>query len=235
MLTEPEYKTLADLGVKGGNPDAVVALCDQNSQEWFGLRCGILTASNAAYCVTSTGELATGQTRQSYINGLIAERLTGSIEMDHQTAAMERGKNLEGPARDWYAFETGREVVQVGFVYRDAGRRSGGSPDGLCADRGVEIKCLMRRGHIGVLLSDKAPTGYLAQVNMLLWVTGLPAWDLCFFTPEPDIPNRTWTVWRDEAVMDVLDEAVPAFMDEVNDGIERIKALEAPQTGGYAE
>ena len=47
-LYDTEYKTLADLGVVGGNPLAVVDMCEQGSGAWFKARLGIPTASNAA-------------------------------------------------------------------------------------------------------------------------------------------------------------------------------------------
>lgn len=219
MFGEVELKSFEDLGIVGGRKTAIAAICEQESAEWFALRIGILSASHADLCVTSTGKVSKGQSRQSYINGLIAERLTGTVEMGHESLAMERGKNLEKQARDWYAFESGTDVLQVGFVFPDEKKGCGCSPDGLRADgRGVEIKCPLRKEMISILLKKDVPAGYLSQIHMSLWVTGLPVWDLCFYTPEPQIPNRIWTIDRDETIMKVYDESVPVFLKEIADG-----------------
>lgn len=216
-----EFCTLADIGVRG-SPTAMVAKVDQRDAEWFSVRSGILTASNAALVVTSTGKAATGATRQSYLHGLVAERLTGSIEMQHTSLAMERGTNLEPQARKWYEFVTGREVQRVGFVFRNAKKDCGASPDGLCADRGIEIKCPMRRAMIGYLLRGAVPAEYVPQVQFQMWVTGLPRWDFVLYTPEPEIPNAVWTVEADPAMHAAFDEHVPAFCAEIEEAVRRL-------------
>ena len=220
-----EYKTLADVGVKGGNPLARVAMCEQGTAEWFAERLGILTASHADMVVTSTGKRCTSQTRTSYMYGLIGERLTRNIEMQHSTPAMERGVNLEPRAREWYEFTTGRDVAQVGFVHRDAGMKCGCSPDGLCAGRMIEIKCLMRRGHIAALLRGRVPTAHIAQVQFQLWVAGLALCDFVLYTPEPEIPSMIWTVAADPDLHAAYSEAVPEFCAELDVMEEKLRAI----------
>jgi putative phage-type endonuclease len=222
----PETSTLADLGIVNGNPHAVVLTCAQHDQAWFDARLGIPTASKASKLVTSTGKATTGQTRQSYICGLVAERLLGFAEPNHETTAMQRGTNLEPRARDWYAFKTGRLVKQVGFVYGNAARQYGCSPDGLCGDRVLEIKCPLHRTMIDILIGGKVPTDYAAQVQFAMWVTGLPLCDFVVFTPEPQIPSVVWTVPRDSVVQSAFDEIVPAVCAEIDAMVKRIKATE---------
>jgi len=224
MLGEIEYTTLPALGVVGSDK-AVVALCEQGSAEWFGLRGGNLTASNADLVVTSQGKAASGQTRQTYINSLIAERLLHAVEMGHSNPAMERGTFLEPKARDWYAFVTGRDVKQVGFVYGNESRRYGCSPDGLCSDRLLEIKCPMHKTMIGDLLRGKVPTGYLAQINFQMWTCQVPLLDFVLFTPEPEIPSVIWTVEADPAMQAAFAIHVPAFLNEVEEGYKAIMAM----------
>ena len=224
----PTETLLEDVGMVDANPHAIVSLCDQGSQAWFGVRLGIPTASHAELIVTPTGKAATGQGRQSYINGLVAERLTGSIEMQHDTPAMERGRNLEPQARAWYEFETGRKVVEVGFVYRDADKTAGASPDGLVVGEcgGIEIKCLMRRAHVGALLAGAPPKEYRPQVQFCLWTTGAAWWDFVLFTPEPELPSRIWRVLPDETAQAVLDERVPAMVAEIDAAVAQLRGGE---------
>jgi len=225
-LYDIEEKPLTEL-VKGASPDAIAVICEQVGSDWFTARCGILTGSNAKFVVTSQGKAAKGQTRQSYINSLIAEQLTGYAEDNMaSTPAMQRGVELEPRARAWYEMTTGHKVQQVGFVYKDGQKDCGCSPDGLCEDRGLEIKCPMHRGMIKTLLGGKVPTDYMAQIQFGIFVTGLARWDFCLFSPEPQLPSVVWTVEPDAAIQDAFKEHVPLLIKEVTEGVEKIRAIE---------
>ena len=221
-----EYTTLPALGING-SADAMVALVEQNSSQWFGLRAGRITASQAGTIVTTKGLPAKGKTRDGYICGLVAEVLTGTIESGHSTLAMERGTNLEPRARSWYQFETGREVKQVGFVYRDAEKACGCSPDGLLEDRMIEIKCPLRKNSVAFVLkmkkTGKIPTEHFAQVQFSLWVTGLSLCDFIVYNPEIALPSAIVTVEKDEKYHAALDEFVPAVVAEIQEAVELLK------------
>ena len=223
MLGEIEYITMADTGAKGASDKAVVAMCEQGSSEWLGLRIGIPTASNADMIVTSKGKPVTSQTRNTFINGLVAERLLGMTEMHYDNPAMERGRNLEPRARAWYEFQTGRTVKQVGFVFGDEARNYGASPDGICEDRLVEIKCPMHKTMIGNLIAGKVPTGYVSQVQMQLYVTGMSCCDFVIYTPEPEIPSVIWTVEADPVLQAAFAVHIPQFVSEVENRVALIK------------
>lgn len=227
LFDAPPELTLADVGVRGGSESAVVVDCEQNTAAWFALRCGIPTASGFDNIVTPTGEPRKGKTPQSYMNGLLAERLMGRVEMNMKdTPAMERGRNLEPQARADYAFEQGRAVREVGFVYEGAGHRWGGSPDGLCEDRGIEIKCPMHRNMIGTLRAGVVPPEYVMQVHGLMWICGLDVWDFVLWTPEAEIPNAVWTVERDDKLRAALAEHVPAFCEEMAQAETKLREMD---------
>ena len=219
MLFDIEYKKLTELGIQG-NDEAIVAMVEQGQQAWFGLRAGRITASNASHIVTSTGKAATGKTRDGFLCGLLAERLTGSIEMHQSTLAMQRGQNLEPQARDHYRFVTGREVQEVGLVFANDKKQYAASPDGLCADRGVEIKSPLRRNSIAHVLnikkSGKIPVEYFCQLQFSLYVTGLPAWDLLIYSPEFGIPSVIITAEPDEKYFAALDEVLPKVLAQLD-------------------
>jgi len=252
----PAETTLAALGVQGTRPDAVALTCEQNGAEWFTARLGIPTASAIANVITGSGEATKGQTRKSYMNGLIAERLTRSVEMQHSTPAMERGHLLEPRARDWYEFTTGRDVQQVGFVYGDAEHKDilsaniitsdsiagsqdselfekiitntvsyGCSPDGICGDRTIQIKCPMRRGMIGTLLRGKLPAEYVSQIQCEMHVCGVDLCDFVLFTPEPHIPSQIWTIAADPKWQAAFPQAIADFCGETTAAYERVKGM----------
>jgi hypothetical protein len=224
-MNDLEPKSLRDI-CPGARESAAYLAISQGSTAWYDARIGILTASNAGRCVTSQRQPAKGQTRQGYINGLLAERLTGLVEMNHVNLAMERGTQLEPQARAWYEVTTGREVRRVGFVYADAAHRYGGSPDGLLPDAGIEIKCPMRRAMISTLLRGTVPPGYIPQIQFLMWVTGLPRWDFVLYTPEGEIPNAIWPVEADEAMHAAYDEHVPAFLAELDAAEAKLREMQ---------
>ena len=224
--------SLPEIGVRG-SPEAVVVTCEQGTGDWFSHRAGIPTASKAKLIVTATGKICTADGRKTYQYRLLAERLTGTVEPDHKTAAMERGTNLEPRARQWYEWQTGRTVQEVGFVYRDAAKGCGCSPDGLCEDRLLEIKCPEHTEMLRMLLKsvgkvddkDKVPTGYLAQIQFSLWVTGLPFCAFVGYTPEPQIASVVWEVPADPAYHAMLDVAVPIFCAELDEAEQQLRAM----------
>ncbi len=210
-------------GIAGGSKSAIVAHVEQGGSKWLALRCGIVTASGAGAIVTSTGKASTAAARDGYLCELAGERLTGSTEGHFTNAAMERGTKLEPEARDWYSFATGRDVAEVGFVWGDDSRQYGCSPDGLCVDRGLEIKCPMRKAMIGALLDDKFQRTYRAQVQFCMWCTGLPMWDVCYYHDAPEIPNRIWTIERDPKMHDAFEAHIKPFISELHDAVRKIK------------
>ena len=216
LFDPPELTPLTDI-CPGARKSALCAgATEQGSGQWFELRMGIPTASEISNVVTSRGEPCNGEARKTYMAGLVGERLTRTIDVDHSTPAMERGKALEPKARAWYELETGRDVREVGFVYQDKARRWGGSPDGLCGERGIEIKCPQRAQMIKTLLAgDKIPAKYIGQVQFLMFITGLSVWDFLVWTPEPQIPNRIWTVEADAKLHAAYAEHLTPFCDDL--------------------
>jgi len=137
---------------------------------------------------------------------------------------MERGTLLEPKARNWYAFENGATVQQVGFVYHDASKRWGISPDGLCAPTGgLEIKCLMSASIIRDLIANACPADYIPQTQFQMWVCGLEWLDYMNWTPDDRIPNLVVRCYPDEELHKAYAEHVPAFCDELDAMEKRIR------------
>ena len=189
--------------------------CQQGTLDWHIARLGKCTASHAADVVTPTGKATANKARETYRNELLAERLTGKITQHFTTDAMKHGTKLEPRARAWYSVETGRDVREVGFVTRDDVAGCGCSPDGLCDDRGLEIKCPLTHTLIGQLLCDEPPAEYVMQVQFCAWVCGLPAWDLVLFSDNAGVPSRIYTIAADEKLHASFDLHVPAFLAEL--------------------
>ncbi len=117
--------------------------------------------------------VASGDTADSLMKKLIAERLTGFVEPSVMNRAMERGVLDEPYARAEYAKQAGVKVDEVGFIVSDdTGFKLGYSPDGLVSDDGlIEIKSRTQQRQLEVFLHDEVPEENMAQLQTGLFVT----------------------------------------------------------------
>ena len=202
--------------------------CEQGPSDWHAARLGIPTASRFSDIVTSTGKPTKNAAREAYKAQLLVERLTGSLMQNFVTPAMQRGTELEPRARAWYALTTNREMRQIGLAVLDGGEwKCGASPDGLCEDRGIEIKVPLNHTMVSLLLSDTPWDDYYMQVQGGMWVTGLPLWDLVLFTDSSGIPNRVCEIKADDKIHAAFDEHIPAFCKELAEAEARLIAMGA--------
>jgi hypothetical protein len=149
----------------------------QQSEEWFRVRKGRITASNADRILTPTGKDSSQW--DSYAIELVAE----CIRPDEMpsfigNAHTDRGNELEAEARSVFSENMNLEVTQVGFVTRDD-EVVGCSPDGLIYKdgepiAGVELKCPLAKNHLSYLVDGGIPKTYLPQVHFSMAITGLP-------------------------------------------------------------
>jgi hypothetical protein len=204
--------------------------CAQGSAEWHKARLGIPTASHFADIVTPAGKPTKNAARKAYICQLVAERLTGQPTAHFVTAAMERGTQLEPQARSWYELQTGRDVRQIGFAHIDGPLRGkvGASPDGLCADSGLEIKVPTTANLIAAIIGGNPAEDYAMQVQACMWICARPMWDVVLYSYASGVPSTIWTVEADTALHTALEDNIPAFIAEVDAAEARMIEL-----GGY--
>ena len=194
----------------------------QGSIEWVQARLGVVTASEVSRIVTPTGKLSAQ--RDSYMADLLAERFLGAPVTDFDTEWTERGRYLEDEALTAYAFETDTPAVKCGLIFKDERREIGASPDGLIPGQGaLELKCPMPGKHLLYLARDDVPRVYWPQLQMQLWVTGLPWVD--FVSYHPDFPMFRQRVAPDPGYHQALDTALPQFVAELRKGRERLLTM----------
>ena len=181
--------------------------CEQGSPEWFACRLGIPTASRFKD-VLARGQ---GLTRKKYLYTLAGEILTGERAESYANDHMERGKEMEAEAREMYAFQTGRDPVQVGFMRRGD---VGCSPDALIGDDGLlEIKTKLPALHLEVLERGTLPPEHVAQVQGQLLISGRAWCDFVSYWPK--LPLFVCRVERDDAYIATLAAEVEAFNQEL--------------------
>jgi hypothetical protein len=187
--------------------------CLQGSEEWERLRSGRPTASNFGRIVTpARGDYS--KQAIGYACELVAQRLGVHQEMV-PTYWMDRGTEFEDEAVTAYEALTGNVTERVGFVLPSFTDAYGGSPDRLVnGGEGIlEVKCPKAETLIGYHFAGKLPDEYKAQVQGLLWITGLGWAD--FFAWHPELQPFLMRVKRDEDFIDRLADAMTFFLADV--------------------
>jgi hypothetical protein len=133
-----------------------------NSEEWYSLRAGKITASNFGLMMANFDK-AFGEPAKRYAIQLALERISGSY-LDHgfTNEHMQRGIEQEPIARMIYEDMFFCNVTNGGFF--DYGHY-GDSPDGLIGDDGIlEIKCVIPSTHYANLKRGTFDPVYRWQV-----------------------------------------------------------------------
>ena len=207
----------------------VIHRCDQRSDEWFALRAGRLTASQAGdmLAMVKSGEAAA---RRNLRTRLIVERLTGKpIPSTYQSKAMAQGVEREPLARAAYESLSGNLVEEIGFI-SSGDYMVGCSPDGVELDgdrvrRIIELKCPEPTAHLEYLKNGEMPSGYRAQVAHALWVSGAEVCD--WMSYNPDFPTDMQTVLikveRHEGEISAYAEKALEFLAEVDNEMRELR------------
>ena len=183
----------------------------QRSAEWFAARLGLVTASKFGEVMAKGRGSAPSARRQTYLNHVVAERISGELSENYTGADAERGIAYEDEAIRAYEFQTDAKVKRIGMVRNDI---AGASPDGLVGDDGlVEAKAPRRHHYIRMILSDDPAADYRPQIMGQLWLTERAWCDLCLYAPP--LPLFVHRVPRDDDYIADLDTAVVAFEADV--------------------
>jgi putative phage-type endonuclease len=202
-------------------------MIEQGTPEWFAQRLGKVTASRVADIMAKT-KTGVSASRGNYLAQLVAERLTGQSADTFKSGAMQHGTETEPQARMAYEAETGQIVTEVAMINHPTIEMSGASPDGFVGTDGlVEIKCPNTSTHIASLMADKAPSGYIPQMQWQMACTGRAWCDFVSFDPRmpEDMQLLIKRVPRDEALIAEYEAEVIKFLAEVQETVDKLIAL----------
>lgn len=201
-------------------------MTEQRTPEWFSARCGLVTASRAKDVMSKGRGSEPSKTRQSYIDELVSERLTGRSE-SFSNAATDWGQEQEYHAVSAYEESSGEVIQVVGFMQHDT-LMAGASPDGLIGDdMTVEVKCPFNSTRHLRCFIEGMPDEHMPQVQFQLWITGRKA---CrFISYDPRIINEklrlfTTVVPRNDEYIARLEQEVIKVCDEVDKKVGEILA-----------
>ena len=198
---------------------------EQRTVEWFADRIGKVTASKVAdvLATVKTGESAS---RANYRWQLVCERLTGLKEETYTNTSMDTGTEREPLARAAYEHLNDVFVTEVGFIQHPSIEMAGASPDGLVGNYGlIEIKCPGQTAHGQTLLTKKAPTKYIPQMQMQMACTGARWCDFVSYNPTfPDnLQLVVIRVERDAEFIANMETEIINFLAEVTETVDQLK------------
>lgn len=200
---------------------------EQRSPEWFSIRCGKVTASRISDMLATT-KSGWGASRKNYLSQLVRERLTGFVEASYCNAAMQWGIDHEAEAREAYQQHMLCTVTEVAFVEHPTIPMAGCSPDGLVGDDGmVELKCPEPATHQEIILGRAFPNKYVQQALWQLACHPERTWnDLVSYDPRWPEPMRLFIqrIPRDDKAIADLEKEVQAFLQEVDETVQRLLA-----------
>jgi predicted phage-related endonuclease len=199
----------------------------QQSEAWFWVKLGVLSASNASKIVAKKDS----ETRKTYLCELAAQVCTGEHKI-LSAAALDWGNQNEDAARAYYELVTGFHITPLPFVFKDDNFREGCSPDAFVTNnRGCEIKCPFdSTNFIKFAAFEDIKPEWKWQMQYTLRVTGAEVWDFCEFDPRiKKNPLHRVTAERDEAMQRTFDDAVPQFIDDLDSVLSKMSVKHGDQ------
>jgi hypothetical protein len=160
----------------------------QGTPEWLELRAGKYTGSNADKLLRF-GAIDYALTEQSDFKGNFYTK---------------RGHILEDEATELYEKITGKIVNSVGFVTNDKYISCGYSPDGICGETLIEVKCFNTVKHMQMINGD-IPFKVEAQIHFGMLICELKKANLIIYNPEIENPKDAFKIITIKAKKSIQD------------------------------
>ena len=192
----------------------------QGSEEWFAVRCGILTASEMNKVINSSLEPVKPTKKDAekgkditHLYELLAQRLNNYVEPSYVGDAMLRGHEDEVYAREDYRQNNHPDVKECGFITNDKwGFTIGYSPDGLVGEYGqIECKSRIQKYQVETILTGEMPLDYLIQVQTGLLVSERKYCDFISYPALGGMESITIRIEADKTVHDAILTAAADF------------------------
>jgi predicted phage-related endonuclease len=189
---------------------------EQGTEEWFALRCGVVTASVVKILLTSTLKIANNDTVRTMAYEFAAQLEMKHVEESYQNHQMIRGHLEEELARDIYS-ENYAPVMECGFITKNIkGNIVGYSPDGLVGNDGlIEIKSRIQKHQVKTIVNGVVPAEYMMQMQTGLYVTEREWCD--FVSYSNGMPFFVKRVYPDAEIQDKIAEAISLFYARVDE------------------
>lgn len=183
---------------------------EQRSKEWFEARLGVITGSRAKNIFKSNN--------LSFIDELIAERMTLIIEETYTSKFMEHGILFEPEALKTYNERTNSNATEVGYCMHDKYDWLAVSPDALIFENNiavgaVEIKCPSSRKHVEYMRQNKMPNEYKHQIfHYFIVIETLQYLDFVSYDPRFDQKDLHVVRITREEIQEQLNETFAEYI-----------------------
>jgi hypothetical protein len=120
---------------------------------------------------------------------------------------------------------------EVGFCLHDSIPRFGGSMDGLLGEDGfIELKCPKAGTHLQWMLDGVVPEDHVDQIDAYFSINGRAWCDFVSYCPMVPKQLQLMVIRRErnEAAISKIEAAVIAFNREIDEKIERLRAIVGP-------
>jgi hypothetical protein len=196
----------------------------QGSPEWFEARRGKITSSEFSKIMAESEER---KGRLTLLRTLAGETVSGHVAEGYVNAYMQRGKDLETEALDWYARTRFADIERAGFIF-DPQIVAGWSPDAIVGEEGaVEVKTAAP--HLLIPLLEKMGKGEFPNEHKAqcqggpLWI-GRRRWvDLVIYFP--GMPRFVMRAEPEAEYHGKLDREVKSFNRDLADLVARVRSF----------
>lgn len=199
---------------------------DQQTDEWFYARLGVITASKLGKCFTPKLAISKPgvETLARTLAGELIYKHNNELPENFQNYAMMRGSSLEREARDIFKFNFPDHKVDEGGFYFNEEFNVGASPDVLLysidgLEIGAEIKCPLPKGHVDNLLEEGTPSDHMIQVHLSMLVLGVEQWLFCSYCP-----GVKMKIFKQELDAELVDK-IKEVIGSVNEKLATYRAL----------
>lgn len=195
----------------------------QGTDEWYDLRCGVLTASNVKHILTPDKlQFANNDKSKAHVYDIVAQRITRYVEPGYISDDMLRGIDGEKYAKDIYSEKYAR-VKDVGFITKKTDSfLLGYSPDGLVGEDGlIEVKTRIQKHHIKTILENEVPQEHILQIQTGLFVSERKWCDYISYCG--GMPLFVKRVFPDFEMQKAIQDAAILFEEKVSELVEKYK------------
>ena len=204
----------------------------QLSMEWFQAHAGVVSGSYMSDVLNFTQKGAPGASRKTYMRTKLAELLTGiAIQDNYVSKEMLDGIEREPAGKAAYELQEGTMLDEVGFCLHDSIPRFGGSMDGILGEDGfIELKCPKAGTHLQWMLDGVVPEDHIDQIDAYFSINGRAWCDFVSYCPMVPRQLQLMVIRRErnEAAISKIEAAVIAFNAEIDEKIERLRAIVGP-------
>lgn len=188
--------------------------CIPFSQDWVDLRLGIPTSSEF-HRIFTPKKMELSKSADGYLYELLAEwRLKQPVKPDLALWAVERGREYEEEACNFFELTTGMRTKESGFFMTD-NKKIGASPDRILADGSLlEIKNHLAHVHLAYVMAGVFPQEHVLQTQGQMYVSEAKSSFLLLY--HPGLPPLLLKTEPDPFIQQKLHEGLTAFCDRLD-------------------